>query len=259
VSDGIWEAGKGRVIEISSDPKDLESKFPEKLDARDGVLVSTFRDRVLLFNPTRATIVKTVSGANGSTEITLAPLQFKQVSVTPTTVATPRINSGGIVIHVGVSPAVSPGSFLDIYGSNLAVTAVSTPAGANLPVTLGGVQVLVNGTPAPLIYVSAAQIIFQVPYETALGTASVAVLSNTTASAAAPMTVQQAAPSILIYGNNRAVVVTGFSPGASSAALNSPASPETWANISTGCERKVSASPRASNTSRPCGISSTTW
>ena len=127
-----------------------------------------------------------------------------------TTAAVPRINSGGIVIHAGVSPTVSPGSlvdiYVDIYGSNMAVTAVSAPAGANLPVTLGGVQVLVNGTPAPLIYVSATQIIFQVPYETALGTASVVVLSNTTASAAAPMTVQQAAPSILTYGNNRALV-----------------------------------------------------
>ena len=30
-----------------------------------------------------------------------------------------------------------------------------------LPVTLGGVQVLVNNAPAPLIYVSAGQIIFQ--------------------------------------------------------------------------------------------------
>ena len=123
----------------------------------------------------------------------------------------PRINSGGIVIHAGVSPEVSPGSLVDIYGSNMgsnmAVTAVSALADANLPVTLGGVQVLVNGTPAPLIYVSAQQIIFQVPYETGLGTASVVVLSNNTASAAAPMTVQQAAPSILIYGDNRAVVL----------------------------------------------------
>ena len=129
----------------------------------------------------------------------------------------PRINSGGIVIHAGVSQAVSPGSLADIYGTSLAATAVSSPAGANLPSALGGVQVLVNGTPAPLVYVSASQIIFQVPYETTLGTASVVVLSNTTPSAAMPMAVQQAAPSILIYGNNRAVVMnqdnTANAPG----------------------------------------------
>lgn len=35
--------------------------------------------------------------------------------------------------------------------------------------------------------------------------------------------------------------------------------PGTWANTSTGYERKISASPHASSTSRPFGISSTVW
>jgi adhesin/invasin len=111
------------------------------------------------------------------------------------------------VIHGGVSPAVSPGSLVDIYGSNLATSAASAPASANLPVTLGGVEVLVAGTPAPLIYVSGTQIVFQVPYETALGPTPVAVLSNQILSSSAPMMVQAAAPGILTYGSNRAVVV----------------------------------------------------
>ena len=119
----------------------------------------------------------------------------------------PQINAGGIVIHAGTSSAVSLGSLVDIYGTNLAAAAVNATGGATLPTMLGGVEVLVNGTQAPLIYVGPFQIIFQVPYETAVGTASVVVVSNTLASASAPMTVQQAAPSILIYGNNRAVVV----------------------------------------------------
>jgi adhesin/invasin len=119
----------------------------------------------------------------------------------------PAINTGGIVIHGGVSPAVSPGSLVDIYGSNLATSAASAPASANLPVTLGGVEVLVAGTPAPLIYVSGTQIVFQVPYETALGPTPVAVLSNQILSSSAPMMVQAAAPGILTYGSNRAVVV----------------------------------------------------
>jgi uncharacterized protein (TIGR03437 family) len=47
------------------------------------------------------------------------------------------------------------------------------------------------------------------PYETAVGTSPVVVINNNLASAAAPVTVQQAAPFIMTYGsaNNRAVAV----------------------------------------------------
>jgi len=121
--------------------------------------------------------------------------------------ATPQIANGGIVIHAGVSPAVSPGSLVDIYGTNLAIAAASAPAGSALPITLGGVEVRVNGTAAPLIYVSPTIVIIQLPYETAVGTAQAVVVSNNTESAGAPVTVQKAAPSILTYGSNRAVVL----------------------------------------------------
>jgi uncharacterized protein (TIGR03437 family) len=120
----------------------------------------------------------------------------------------PAINDGGIVIHDGVATAISPGSLVDLYGTNLtAVKGVSAPAGATLPTTLGGVQVRVNGTSAPLVYVDSGQIVFQLPYETALGAAGVSVVTNGTASAAAPVTVQQAAPNILTWGSNWAVVL----------------------------------------------------
>ena len=73
--------GKGNVIEIGKDVNDLESNFPGKLDARDGVLVSTFSKGILVFNRTDLPQVKTISTARGSQEITLAPLQFKMVKV----------------------------------------------------------------------------------------------------------------------------------------------------------------------------------
>ena len=73
-----FPAGKGKVIGIGKDVEDLESRFPEKLDARDGVLVSTFKGGILLFNRDDAkAVVKTLSTARGSQEVTLAPLQFK--------------------------------------------------------------------------------------------------------------------------------------------------------------------------------------
>ena len=120
---------------------------------------------------------------------------------------TPQINNGGVVIHAGTSSVVSPGSLVDIYGANLSAVSVTASAGSALPLTLADVQVLVNGTAAPLIYAGPQQIIFQMPYEAGAGSASVVAVSNGIKSASVSVTVQQAAPFILTYGNNRAVIV----------------------------------------------------
>jgi endo-1,4-beta-xylanase len=122
----------------------------------------------------------------------------------------PLISPNGIVIHGGTIASVSPGSLADIYGSNLAPGAPATASGAPLPTTLGNVQVTVNGTPAPLYYVSPGQVDFQIPYSVAPGSVLVQVISNGTGGRSAALTVQPAAPSILTYvdgsGNTRAVV-----------------------------------------------------
>lgn len=117
------------------------------------------------------------------------------------------ISNGGIVIHGGTSLNVSPGSLIDLYGSNLATRTVSAPAGgATLPVSLGGVEVTINGIPAPLLYVSPTLIILQVPYAAGIGSAPAVVTSNGISSTPASLNIQLAAPSILTYGANRAVV-----------------------------------------------------
>jgi uncharacterized protein (TIGR03437 family) len=60
---------------------------------------------------------------------------------------------------------VAPGEVISIYGLGVgpynAVTA--TPANGLFPTSLGGTQVLVNGTPIPLLYVSASQINAEIP------------------------------------------------------------------------------------------------
>jgi endo-1,4-beta-xylanase len=120
----------------------------------------------------------------------------------------PIISPDGIVIHAGTSAPVSPGSLADIYGTNLAAAPATTP-GVPLATTLGNVQVTVNGTLAPLYYVSPSQVDFQIPYSVAPGPALVRVTSNGTAGLSAGITVQSAAPSLLTYvdasGNTRAV------------------------------------------------------
>jgi uncharacterized protein (TIGR03437 family) len=58
-----------------------------------------------------------------------------------------------------------PGEIISIFGSGMGpLTAVgATPENGRFPVSLGGVQVLVNGSPIPLLYVSDTQINAELP------------------------------------------------------------------------------------------------
>ena len=74
---GVRRAGKGKLIKIGKKIDDLDGTFPAQLDARDGVLVSTFKEGILVFNNTGKTVMKRISARGVSTEITLAPFQFR--------------------------------------------------------------------------------------------------------------------------------------------------------------------------------------
>jgi uncharacterized protein (TIGR03437 family) len=94
-------------------------------------------------------------------------------------VGTPLVPSGGVVngASFAANTAVGPGGIASVFGSNLAssITAAST---LPLPTSLGGVQVLLNGTvKAPLFYVSPTQINLQVPVE-ATGTSATLLVNN---------------------------------------------------------------------------------
>lgn len=78
-TDGVRRVGKGKIITIGRKVNDLDAVFPAELDARDGVLVSAFKEGTLFFNRTDKPVVKKVSVAGISTEITLAPFQFQWI------------------------------------------------------------------------------------------------------------------------------------------------------------------------------------
>ena len=78
-TDGARQVGKGKVIRIGDKVEDLDGVFPAALDARDGVLVSTFKGGTLLFNKTGQTVVKKMSVKGVPAEITLAPLQLRWI------------------------------------------------------------------------------------------------------------------------------------------------------------------------------------
>ena len=119
-------------------------------------------------------------------------------------VAVPVIASGGIGNAASyLASAVSPGGVIAIFGSNFGCTPAAAPS-IPLPLTLGGVTVKVNGTAIPLFYVGESQINAQLPYETAVGTATVTVTAPGGTSAAVSLPVIAAGPGIFVINSQAA-------------------------------------------------------
>jgi uncharacterized protein (TIGR03437 family) len=96
--------------------------------------------------------------------------------------------------------AISPGSLISIFGSNLAGITASAPS-VPLPMSIADTSVMVGGVPAPILYESAGQINAQVPWEVAAGPAAVVVRTGGASSASANVTIQAAAPGLFTDRN----------------------------------------------------------
>ena len=124
--------------------------------------------------------------------------------LTPTASATsPSISSGGIVTAsaFGAFPSVAPGSWIEIYGANLAADSRSWTSadftGVNAPTSLDGTKVTIGGQPAFIDYISPTQVNAQVPSNVATGSQPVIVTSAAGASTASTIAVNQQEPGLL--------------------------------------------------------------
>ncbi len=113
------------------------------------------------------------------------------------TISGPSIVSNGVVSAASYQPKVSPGSLAAIAGSNLA-TSTTPGAAAPLPLLYAEASVSVNGRAAPILYASPSQINFQVPWETAVGNATVTVTVAGTAGNSVTVPVTASAPGIFL-------------------------------------------------------------
>lgn len=100
------------------------------------------------------------------------------------------------------SPRLSPGGWLQLFGSNLASTSRAWTAGDfvgdRAPTTLDGVGVRVNGSAAPVAYISPGQINFQAPAGLTPGsTAAIEVVRAGAVSNRVTVTVAPASPALL--------------------------------------------------------------
>jgi uncharacterized protein (TIGR03437 family) len=107
-----------------------------------------------------------------------------------------------------VSGPIAPGMVANITGSNLGPASFN-PSCANqnpVPTTCVGVSVLVNGAAAPVMFGSATEITFQVPFNVGGSTATIQVTSNssgsTLSSAVVTVPVAATAPGLFTANGN---------------------------------------------------------
>lgn len=143
---------------------------------------------------------------NGAITLTSNAANNSQVSVPVQLVVGPAgrplISSGGVVNAAnGAAEAVPAGGIAAIYGIQLAPAGTSaTNSSTPLAKTLGGVQVLVGGVPAPLYFVSPGQINFQLPY-TITSDTTVQVVSNGQNGNLRSLKVNSAMPRLLAFAS----------------------------------------------------------
>ena len=145
-------------------------------------------------------------GAGGAVRIGIGDLSISGATVLGINVAlqAPTFSGPGVYIdptrvqNAGSSApftaGIAPGELIFIYGTNLAPSA---QADATTPFTLGGVQVTVNGRPAPIYFVSPGQIYVLVPFGTVEPIAAIQVINNGVASNPVTAFVNQTAPGVL--------------------------------------------------------------
>jgi uncharacterized protein (TIGR03437 family) len=115
--------------------------------------------------------------------------------------------------YAPITNSVAPGEFVTIFGSGLSAVTQSARS-LPLPTTLGNVKVTVNGRPAPLDYVSPAQINLLVPFETAGDYATFQVTNDKVASNQVTVYTNVTAPGVFTLPNNAGTFPLGIGPAA---------------------------------------------
>lgn len=103
---------------------------------------------------------------DGSCGARVIPVQL-EVTASPANPESPLVASGGVVNAASFAPGLSEGSWMSVFGKNLATTTRGWEerdfAGDLLPTRLDDVRVLVDGKSAAISFISPGQINFQCP------------------------------------------------------------------------------------------------
>lgn len=102
---------------------------------------------------------------------------------------------------------IAPGEIVAIFGANLGIsnlTQFQQDANGNVTTQLAGTQVLVNGSPVPMYYVSSTQLAAITPFSLSGSTAQLQVVYNGQTSAPVTVPVAAAAPGLFSSDGNGA-------------------------------------------------------
>jgi uncharacterized protein (TIGR03437 family) len=151
------------------------------------------------------------SGTSLSATISIAGISVKVTQPSTSTALPPILAVTNAASYA--TGAVSPGELVTLFGTGMGPAtpayATTDPATGKLATTIGGVQVLFNGTPAPMIYASSIQLSAVVPYEMApVAQPSVWIKYSNQTSNAYPLTVAGTAPGLFTQD------ASGSGPGA---------------------------------------------
>jgi uncharacterized protein (TIGR03437 family) len=114
----------------------------------------------------------------------------------------PKINSGGVISagSFGAFTAIAPGSWIEIYGSDLAGSTANWPnplPNGVAPTSLGGTTVSIGGLSAYIDYVSPGQVNAQVPSGVGSGSQQIVVATAAGQSVGSSITVNATEPGLL--------------------------------------------------------------
>jgi uncharacterized protein (TIGR03118 family) len=120
--------------------------------------------------------------------------------------------SNAVLNAASNQPAIAPGGFASIQGTNLSTTTrtwgTSDFVNGTLPTQLDGVSVMVDGKPAYIYYISPRQINFIPAADSTQAPVPVVVTNNGLASASVNATLQQFSPGLFVVQPGKYIVAT---------------------------------------------------
>lgn len=149
------------------------------------------------------TVTIASNAANGS--VTVPVTLFVEAQGPPVAAAGGVVNNG----NFAADDPLAQGDIVAVFGNQF--TYGDPVQAKSLPLTnnLGGTQVLVNGQPVPLYYVSNGQINFQIPYDAMTGDGTVSVVRNSTTGNKAAVTIAARVPRLIdLNGGPYAIIAT---------------------------------------------------
>jgi uncharacterized protein (TIGR03437 family) len=162
------------------------------------------------FGSTNTTPKTLINGSNGTIYGITANPELSQVLGTifqfvpgSSSGSLPSISSGGVISAgaFGAFTSAAPGSWIEIYGSNLATdTRGWTGAdfnGINAPTSLDGTSVTVGGQSAFVDFISPGQVNALIPSDVPTGVQPIVVTAGTVASAPVDITINAVQPGLL--------------------------------------------------------------